>query len=325
MNNDLSVLVDPYKHQPLSYNKDKLSYKEKNYPIISGIPRFVDGDNYAQDFGLQWNEFYNTQLDSYTNTDLSESRLKRCLRGELDKIEGKLVLEAGSGAGRFTEVLLKYGSILHSFDYSNAVEANSKNNGSHDNLTLVQADIRSIPYVPAMYDYVICLGVIQHTPNPEESINSLWEMVKPGGYLVIDHYLFKWRYVIPPPFGGSEMLYRKVILKMPQKKRLNAVKKIVDFWFPIHWKYKDNLNIQRVLRRFSPLHFYYPDFNLSGYDANYQWSLLDTHDGLTDYYKHYRTVDQIKNTLSSSLNAEEIYVMKAGNGIEAFCKKSASN
>ena len=79
-----------------------------------------------------------------------------------------MVLEVGSGAGRFTEILLKHGAIVHSIDYSNAVDANAINNGHHENLTLVQADIRRIPFPKAIYDYVVCLGVIQHTPNSEE-------------------------------------------------------------------------------------------------------------------------------------------------------------
>ena len=32
------------------------------WPIKSGIPRFVESDNYASSFGYQWNKHYNTQL-----------------------------------------------------------------------------------------------------------------------------------------------------------------------------------------------------------------------------------------------------------------------
>ncbi|MBK9484344.1 MAG: hypothetical protein IPO01_03770 [Chitinophagaceae bacterium] len=76
--------------------------------IINDIPRFVDSGSYASLFGDQWKEYKKTQLDSYTGSPTSESRLSRCLGGDLkDNLKGKLVLEAGCGAGRFTEVLLK--------------------------------------------------------------------------------------------------------------------------------------------------------------------------------------------------------------------------
>jgi len=35
------------------------------YPISNFIPRFVSSTNYADNFGMQWNKFRRTQLDSY--------------------------------------------------------------------------------------------------------------------------------------------------------------------------------------------------------------------------------------------------------------------
>lgn len=320
MNNDLSVLRDPYQGTPLKQQDNQLTCGESSYPIVADIPRFVAPENYADDFGLQWNKFSQTQLDSYTGVDITESRLARCLMGHLGDMEGKLVLEAGSGAGRFTEILLKYGAVVHSFDFSGAVEANRNNNSASDRLTLVQADIRAMPFQKGLYDYVICLGVIQHTPNSEESIRCLWQMVKPGGYLVIDHYLFKWRNKLPPPVGGAELLYRKYLLALPKHQRLDKVKKIVDFWFPIHWKYRDSITVQRLLRRMSPVHFYYPQLPLPSKELYYEWALLDTHDGTTDHYKRHRTVKQISDFLTT-LKAEAMIVRQAGNGVEAFCRK----
>ena len=34
-----------------------------------------------------------------------------------------------------------------------------------------------LPFKPMQYDIVICLGVIQHTPNPEKTIKKLYEQV----------------------------------------------------------------------------------------------------------------------------------------------------
>jgi hypothetical protein len=39
---------------------------EKQVPIRGGIPWFVESSNYADNFGLQWNAFHSTQLDSHT-------------------------------------------------------------------------------------------------------------------------------------------------------------------------------------------------------------------------------------------------------------------
>lgn len=321
MNKDLTCLRDPENGGVLvAEGGEMISTSGQRYPIIAGITRFVGAENYSADFGAQWNMFPKTQLDSFSGIDVSESRLARCLRGNLASLKGKKVLEAGSGAGRFTEILLKYGAIVHSFDYSNAVEANAKNNGDHENLVLVQADIRKIPFPKATYDYVICLGVLQHTPNPEESIKCLWEMVRPGGALVVDHYPWKWRIVLPLPIGEALALYRLIVLRLPREVRFKFIKVLVDFWFPLHWKFKDSPFIQRILRRVSPVLFYYPHIKLRDRQMYYEWALLDTHDGTTDFYKHRRTVSQIRSCLEA-IGATDIVVQAGGNGVEAFCRK----
>ncbi|HED01025.1 MAG TPA: class I SAM-dependent methyltransferase [Proteobacteria bacterium] len=152
------------------------------YSVISGIPRFVPAENYAGSFGYQWNIHRKTQLDSYTGLPISRDRLFT-VSGWSEHLEGERILEAGSGAGRFTEVLLQTGAELFSFDYSNAVEANLSNNGEKPNLHLFQGDIFNIPFAEQSFDKVISLGVLQHTPDPERAFISLARFVKPGGSL----------------------------------------------------------------------------------------------------------------------------------------------
>lgn len=320
INRDLTCLRDPVNEGLLTLDGDSLKSEiAQNYPIIRGIPRFVDAENYSDDFGAQWNMFPKTQLDSFTGTNISESRLAKCLRGNLENLKDKKVLEAGSGAGRFTEILLKYGAILNSFDFSSAVDANAVNNGDHANLVLVQADIRKIPFPKASYDYVICLGVLQHTPNPEESIKSLWKMVKPGGALVVDHYEWQWRTFLP--FGGTRAPFsRQLILRLPKKSRFKFVKALTDFWFPLQWNYKDSSLIRRLLIKISPVAFHYPYTKLRDRQMYYEWALLDTHDATTDFYQHLRTLSQIRRYLEA-LGATDIVVERGGNGVEAFCRK----
>lgn len=320
MNEDFSSLREPGTGKPLKrIGESLISETGAEYPIVNGIPRFVPAENYASDFGRQWLMFPSTQLDSHSGYPISEERLARCLRGDLPQLEGRRVLEAGSGAGRFTEVLLKFGATLDSFDYSAAVEANARNNGAQ-HFTLVQADIREIPFEPNSYDLVVCLGVLQHTPDTEESIASLWGMVRPGGRLVVDHYRWNFWLRLLPPLGNAEKLYRRIVLSLPPQKRWPVVKKIVDFWFPIHWRFRNRRWIQRVLERVAGIHFYYGQLPLRLREQNYEWSLLDTHDGMTDQFKRFRTVGSIRNTLER-LGADDVRVWKGGNGVEASCRK----
>jgi SAM-dependent methyltransferase len=172
-------------------------------PIVGGIPRCVSADNYAQSFGFQWNKHSATQLDSHIGLPISRDRIGEA-SGWPSDLRGQVVLEAGSGAGRFTEVLVQSGAKVVSFDFSKAVEANARNNGSASNLTLMQANILRMPFKPKVFDKVMCLGVIQHTPDPAGAFDSLARRVKPGGQLVIDVYekrfisVLHWRYLLRP-------------------------------------------------------------------------------------------------------------------------------
>ncbi len=322
MNKNFHTLRDPFDGSCLRVEGSTLASDEsgKTYPIVAGIPRFVSADNYSADFGSQWKMFPKTQLDSFSGVRVSEARLARCLGGDLTVLKDKAVLEAGSGAGRFTEILLKFGAKVSSFDFSSAVEANASNNGSSEQLLLVQADVRHIPFQKAYFDYVVCLGVLQHTPDPEQSIRCLWEMLKPGGSLIVDHYPWKWRIVIPPPIGEALAIYRRFILLLRRSVRFRAVEKLTNFWFPFHWAMRDSPFAQRILRRLSPVIFHYPDVQLRDRQMFYEWALLDTHDATTDVYKHRRTRRQIEAALNE-IGATNIVVTEGGNGIEALCRK----
>ena len=117
---------------------DLKSFSTQKYTVIEDILRFVESESFASSFGLQWNTFKKAQLDSYTKTRISEDRVRTALQMPLESIKGLKIIEAGSGAGRFTEILLKYGAIVYSFDLSNAVSANYENNMPHENLTIFQ-------------------------------------------------------------------------------------------------------------------------------------------------------------------------------------------
>lgn len=320
MNDKFDHLRDPNQKLLLTRKGEMLVAADgAKFPIVSNIPRFVPGENYAVDFGKQWNRFPTTQLDSHSGISLSRERVERCVGGDLQALKGKKVLEAGSGAGRFTEVLLNAGALLDSFDYSSAVDANAANNGSAD-FCLVQADINAMPFAPRSYDFVVCLGVLQHTPSPEKSIASLYEMVAPGGRLVIDHYRWNFWKRIPPPLGDAEKLYRWITLRLAPEKRFAFVRRLVDFWFPIYWRTRDSKIARKVLNRIAGIHFHYPRIPLASREQYYEWALLDTHDGQTDHFKHYRGVAEIEYMLRE-LGAVDIRVTKGGNGVEAICTR----
>ena len=320
------ALVCPADRLPLDDLGDALACANGHrYATRLGIPRIVVSESgYADAFGEQWNRYRLTQLDSYTGTTISEERLRRCL-GEplwsrLDGAEPLTILETGCGAGRFTEVLLgRRAAYVDSTDLSVAVEANQSNCPQTDRHRINQCDIWALPFAPASYDVVVCLGVIQHTPHPETTIAKLYEQVKPGGWLVFDHYT--------PSFSlytkFTANLLRPVLKRLSPERGTAATELLTKLFFPLHRAVRHVPLGQRILSRISPLLTFYHMYPELDHQLPYEWALLDTHDSLTDYYKHLRTGPQIHAALVG-LRAGNIWVARGGNGIEARCRKPAN-
>jgi len=118
-------------------------------------------------------------------TTISRDRFYRETGWSPSELFNKKVLECGSGAGRFTQVVLDAGAICFSFDYSNAVDVNLQNNSPNENLILVQADIYDIPFRKKTFDYIVMIYVLEHIAEPKQFLRSMKKLLKPKGKMVI--------------------------------------------------------------------------------------------------------------------------------------------
>jgi SAM-dependent methyltransferase len=272
--------------------------------ITRGLPRFVPEANYADSFGFQWNIHRKTQLDSYSGLPISRNRVFGVTSWDAD-LRGERILEAGSGAGRFTEILVKTGADVISFDYSVAVDANYKNNGSNRNLNLFQGDIFNIPLEPASFEKVFCFGVLQHTPDPAAAFASLSTYVRPGGQLAIDVYRrdffgwLQWKYLLRP------------VTKHMKKPTLYG---LIEYVTPAL------IHVSKVLRkiagragaRFVPI-VEFDHLGLSP-ELNRQWAILDTFDMYSPAHDHPQSLTDVRCWFESA-GFVEIDVRKGPNGV----------
>ena len=289
------------------------------WPIVRGIPRFVPPSTYAAGFGAQWRRYRTAELDSVTGRHDSRDRLERCLGGPLSLLRDKTVLECGAGAGRFTELLADTCAMLVSLDLSAAVEANAVTCAGKRYL-LLQADINRSPLRFHAFDVVLCLGVIQHTPDPETAITNLARHVKPGGWLVLDHYAAAsswWRRL------GQNLTLEvplRAILKRISRARpdlaLILCERLTAVCDPIRKRTVRHRWLDRFVGRLFPSACYYAEYPDADSRTVYAWNQLDTHDKLTDWYKHRRSAEQIREHLKR-IGLTEIVCGYAGNGIEA--------
>lgn len=293
---------------------DLNNFSNQKYVLKDDIPRFVENENFASPFGLQWNTFRKVQLDSYTKTSMSEDRIRTALPIPLESIKGLRILEAGSGAGRFTEILLKYGAIVYSFDLSDAVLANYANNMPDNKLTIFQGNIEDIPFKDNFFDISLCLGVMQHTRSFSSSLKEIVRVTKRGGLISFDHYQTHIGH-----YTSLYLVYWKIIKQLPKNFQLKVTNFLTEVFFPIHWIFRKSPLIQFLLRRISPISFYYGMFNLSK-EQHYELSKLDTHDKNTDHFKRMFTFKQL-NKIIKNFEFQKFKIFKGGTGLQCIITK----
>lgn len=286
-----------------------------SYIIADFIPRFVPQDNDARNFGLEWTIHSRTQYDANSGFALSQDRFEKETQWERD-LAGKLVLEVGSGSGRFTTHALETGATVVSFDYSKAVEANYRSNGGHSNLLLVQASVYEMPFRLDFFDRAFCFGVLQHTPDPRQAFVSLLQHVKPGGRIAADIYvkdvrnwLLNTKYWVRPFVDRSnpEALY-------------GTLKRYVDFMWPLARvlrkvpRFGTMLNWKLLIADYSTVLSHADDATLR------EWAYLDTFDMLSPLFDKPETLQGFRRWFREA-GLEQIDVHYGYNGCEGRGRK----
>lgn len=268
----------------------------RRFPIVDGIARFVDDDNYARNFGMQWNLFAATQIDDGSHSH-SADRFWTESGWTPAMLAGKTVLEVGSGAGRFTNIVLRQSeALLASVDYSNAVKANLATNGAlaGDRLTLAQASIYELPFADEAFDFVFCFGVLQHTPDFRAAVRCLFDKLKPGGRLAIDFYPIKgwWTKC------HAKYLLRPLAKKLPHPLLLKIIRGYAPGAVALY-RLLDRLGLH-VLTRFIPI----CDFRAfpAGLSAQQrrEWIILDTFDMFSPEFDNPQRIETVARWLEQA-------------------------
>jgi SAM-dependent methyltransferase len=153
----------------------------KEYPILRGVPRLLDGavsqeqEATADAFGYEWTHF--SQLEA-TYEDEFLDWIKPVGKAFF---RDRIVLDGGCGKGRHAALAAAFGAKdVIGVDISDAVDAAFANTRDLPNVHVVQADIYKLPF-EASFDYAYSIGVLHHLPDPKAGFHSLVRHLKPGG------------------------------------------------------------------------------------------------------------------------------------------------
>lgn len=278
---------------------------QQRYPIRGSIPRFVPESNYADNFGMQWNHFAKTQLDSHSGHPISAERFWKATGWRPGDLRGQWVLDVGCGSGRFAEVALAAGAHVVALDYSSAVDACYANLKRHPDLHVVQGDIYALPFALESFPFVYSLGVLQHTPDVARAFAALPPMLVEGGRLCVDYYEKSFKSQLMPKYW-----LRPITTRLPRLHLFAALERLVPVMLPISRALARVPGVGKLLKRLVPV---------ANYDGIYpltepqliEWALLDTFDMLAPAYDQPQTAATARRWLEQA-GLRDIEVLTAG-------------
>lgn len=139
------------------------------------------GEQTVRDFGRQ-HQTYSESGGYYVSTDILKDVVGPLM--DIARFEGKDVMDIGSGTGRWLRVFHELGArSITAIEPSPAIEVSKKNTAGLDRITYHNVSGDKLPDGP--YDYVYSYGVIHHIPEPDPVISRAYEVLRPGGRLVI--------------------------------------------------------------------------------------------------------------------------------------------
>ena len=218
---------------------------KKNYPIVDGIPRFVDESYYELNedntelqkktknyFGFEWEYFNQWGFLEDGKTNIGKEHLNKggtvsdriqtfdnkCRLDRYD-INSKIVLDAGCGNGRYTyEAALRSSedSLIIGVDVGyGAVKSAYENTKDLDSVIIIQASLFDLPFKDEIIDSCFSNGVLMHTGNAQKAFAEISRKIKTGGVFVA-HVYGK----LNPIWEFNDYWIRKITTKLSIRKGL---------------------------------------------------------------------------------------------------------
>lgn len=182
----------------------------------------------------------------------------------------------------------------------------------HPNLLLVQASIYEMPFAPVSFDKLLCIGVVQHTPDPKAAFMKLTKMLKPGGKLTTDVYLSTWLNVL-----HLKYYIRFFTAGRDPERVFNFTRRYVGFWWPLAKLLRRRPWGQKLISRFIADR---SDAIQADDATQREWAELDTFDWFSPVYDQPQTVAEYRRWHEEA-GLTEIEVQRGFNGVEARATK----
>lgn len=155
------------------------------YPVRDGVPRLrppepvARATNKTRDaFGWEWLR-YPGSLPGDKEVWLEETMLPP------QELQGKLVLDAGCGMGRYAAVALSLGAEVVAVDMSESLQRVVELAKNQPKLHPVEGDLLHPPFKKGAFDVAYSQGVLHHTADTRAAFKAVAALLKPRGLLSV--------------------------------------------------------------------------------------------------------------------------------------------
>lgn len=129
----------------------------------------------------------------------------------LDGVKRPLILDVGTGTGRFPKAMLSsahFGGQVCGLDISAGMLKRAVDRLSlfKDRCTLFLGDADRLPFADAAFDAVACLEALEFTRHPLRTLDELVRVLKPGGVLLTTNRIGRARWFPGRTYTDEELI-----------------------------------------------------------------------------------------------------------------------
>lgn len=176
---------------------------------------------------------------------------------KIEDFQDKEVLECGCGGGQHTSYISPFASNYYAVDL-NTIDIAKKKNENKKNIEFIEADIAKMN-LNKKFDFVISIGVIHHTDNPDLTFENLKNHTKKDGKTIVWVYSKEGNWLVE---NIVEPIRKHTLIKISRKSLLIISKTITAIMYiPI-------FSIYLLPLKFLPFYEYFQNFRILSYKRN---------------------------------------------------------
>ena len=279
------------------------------YLIIKGVPFFdlnisdSDVDRNIKNFADEWNYFTSKIDEKLTRGELESYFYSFVQYKDLDN---KIILDAGCGGGRFSYIIsrLTNAKEIIGVDLSNAVFTAFDNTKHLGNVTIIQADIRKMPFKKKkLFDFILSVGVIHHMPDPYMGFEYLIQHLNENAKILAWVYGKEGNSIY---ISIADPIRKVLTSRLPFKYNLCLSFILSSILWGTIWIFYFPANVilgEEIASRILPMNKYLNFFRKRGFKDFWR----TVFDKMIPTIAHYISNQEIKNWFASSNLQYEVY------------------